>query len=142
MRFTSMRGAWQKTYGMEYRWDRFEVGPDSGSTRLLTPLADFTRMMADDPVDTRHGFKLAVHARGGVDQVLSDVSFLQLSTLDQGITRVGRRNRLIGRVEAAWTYTKDFRDLPRRCVSSREARAACAVTATRSSASSTRCRRR
>ena len=112
MRLTSMRGAWQKTYGMEYRWDRFEVGPDSGSTRLLTPLADFTRMMADDPVDTRHGFKLAVHARGGVDQVLSDVSFLQLSTLDQGITRVGRRNRLIGRVEAAWTYTKDFRDLP------------------------------
>ena len=112
LRLTSMRGAWHKTYGMEYRWDRFEVGPDSGNTRFLTPLADFTRMQANDPVDVRRGFKLQVHARGGADQVLSDATFFQLSTLDQGITRVGRRNRLIGRVEAAWTLTHDFRELP------------------------------
>jgi translocation and assembly module TamA len=112
LRLSSTRGAWQKTYGMEYRYDRFEVGPDSGSSVLLTPLTDWTRMQADDPVDTRRGFKLAAHARGAVDQVLSDASFLQLSTLDQGITRLGRSNRLIGRAELAWTYTKHFRDLP------------------------------
>jgi len=112
LRFSSTRGPWQRTYGLEYRHDDFEVGPDSGTTVLLTPLTDWTRLLADDVVDTRHGFKLTAHARGGVDQVLSDVSFLQLSTRDQGITRIGRNNRLLGRVEVAWTLANDFRSLP------------------------------
>jgi translocation and assembly module TamA len=112
VRLTSTRGAWQKAYALEFRRDKFEVGPDSGTTVLLTPITEWTRMQADDPVDVRHGFKLTASARGGKEGVVSDVSFVQLATHDVGIVRVGGGNRLLGRVDLAWTGVDGFRRLP------------------------------
>jgi translocation and assembly module TamA len=112
VRQTGLRGPWQETVGLEYRRERFIVGPDAGTTRLLTPVVEYVRTQVDDAIDTRRGFRLAATARGALDAVLSDLTLVQLTTRDQGILPVGASNRLLGRVELAWTTTRDFRDLP------------------------------
>lgn len=112
LRATSPRGPWHQTYGLEYRHENFEVGPDSGTTRLLTPVAEYVRMEADDPINVRRGYRLSMRARGALDAVISDQTFLQFTTRNQGIAPIGRRNRLLGRAELAWTAVRDFRELP------------------------------
>ncbi len=112
LRATSPRGPWQQTYGLEYRREQFEVGPDSGTTRLLTPLTEYVRIEADDPINVRRGYRLSVSARGALDAVLSDQTFFQLTTRNHGIAPIGGRNRLLGRVELAWTAVRDFHELP------------------------------
>jgi translocation and assembly module TamA len=112
VRATSPRGPWHQTFGLEYRHEHYEVGPDSGTTRLLTPIAEYVRVETDDPIDTRKGYRLTFTGRAAADAVLSDLDVLQFGTRDQGIAPLGKNNRVLGRFEAGWTSARELRELP------------------------------
>ena len=70
---------------------------DSTTATLLMPGYRLERTKADNVVQTSHGYRLSLEARGSSEYLLSTVTMLQLRQR-QGIHRFGQGGRVTGRV--------------------------------------------
>jgi translocation and assembly module TamA len=109
--FTRNLGTWRQSFSLGFQREEFEVGVDSGLSDLLIPEVSIGKVKADDRIYPAWGRRLDLVARGAVEGVLTDTSFLQLSARGKSIWSFGEV-RLIARAEAGWTSTDDFRSLP------------------------------
>jgi translocation and assembly module TamA len=108
------RGRWRESLSLFYQRETFKVGVDRGVSRLLTPGGSWTRVIADDRIDTKNGHRLQFQIQGAAESVLSTATFLQARVTGKWIRSVSDRNRLIGRADVGHTLTSDFRRLPPR----------------------------
>jgi translocation and assembly module TamA len=108
------RGGWRESLSLFYQREDFKVGVDRGISRLLVPGGSWTRVVADDRIDTKNGYRLQFQARGATESVLSNATFLQLEAQGKAIRSLSDRDRLIGRADLGHTITSDFRSLPPR----------------------------
>jgi translocation and assembly module TamA len=106
------RGSWRER--LELRWQRedFTVGPDRGTSELLTPLISWRRVEADDVLYPLSGRELRLQLRGAVEGVLADASFAQAIGEAQYVRSLWGPLRGQVRVTAGYTETPDFRQLP------------------------------
>jgi translocation and assembly module TamA len=106
------RGSWRER--LELRWQRedFTIGPDSGTSELLTPLISWRRVEADDVLYPLSGRELRVQVRGAAEGILADASFAQVVGEAQYVRALWGPLRGQVRVTAGYTETPDFRDLP------------------------------
>lgn len=112
--YTFLSHGVSETYGLNFQRENYEVGLDKGTSNLLVPSAGFEKVQADDRIYTTNGYRLRLTFQGAEESVLSDASFLQGLAEGKAIRTVGERNRLIGRLQAGYTATSEFRQLPPR----------------------------
>ena len=106
-------GRWRQTVALDFQRTDFEVGVDSGVSRLLTPQATWSRVFADDPIYPSHGERLEFSLRGASDSVLSNATYVQGKAKAKFIQSFAdRRFRFLGRGELGYTETSQFRQLP------------------------------
>jgi translocation and assembly module TamA len=106
------RGAWHESFGLFFQRQQFTVGVDQGRPDLLFPELSWRWLKSDAPIQPRSGNRVAFVLRGASDQVVSDVTFGQLSVQWKGLHGAGPRARVIARAEAGGTRSTDFHALP------------------------------
>jgi len=85
---------------------------DTTTSRLFMPADRWLMSTADDRLYPRKGLRLHFKVNGSLEQVLSDVSFLQVSIDARGVLGLPWRSRLIGRVNTGGTLIDQFDNLP------------------------------
>ena len=104
---------WRRTFALDLAHERFEVGTDRGSSLLLVPSARLERSVAHanaGPLDT--GWRVAAVLSGTHEQLLSDVSFLQLLLEGRYAFALGTQSRVLARLEGGTTWVAGFAELP------------------------------
>jgi translocation and assembly module TamA len=105
-------GQWRATPALSYRRENYRVGVDQGIVKTLLPEATWSRVRADDALQTWNGDRVSLNVRGAHERVVSDVSLLQGRVDGKLIQSFGSRSRGIARFEVGATKTGDFRELP------------------------------
>ena len=106
---------WLKTYALDYRVERFELGDEKPISQLLIPSAEWTRTLPaelEKRIFATNGAWLRLFVRGGAEALLSDTSFLQPMVSAKWIRSFANRHRLIGRAALGTTWVSDFSALP------------------------------
>lgn len=106
------RGGIRETYTLTYQREDFQVGPDDATSYLTIPEFTWSFVRADDRVYAKHGLRVRIRLRGAAEQVLSDVSFVQVSSGAKWIGSPFYRTRVLARGDAGYTRTERFRSLP------------------------------
>jgi translocation and assembly module TamA len=105
-------GQWRAVPALSYRRENYVVGVDRGIVKTLLPEGTWSRVRADDPLQTWRGDRVSFNVRGAHERVVSDVSLLQGRVDGKLIQSLGQRSRGIARFEVGATKTGDFRELP------------------------------
>jgi translocation and assembly module TamA len=116
---------WIRTLGVHALAGTFTVGkrgnePDNtpgiehGRSTLVFGEAALSRKQADNPNFARRGWSINLAVRSTAGSLLSDASFSQVTADAKWIRAFGakKRNRLILRGSAGYTWTNDFSALP------------------------------
>ncbi len=106
------RWGWNETLGLTYQFESFKLGDTSEDTQLLIPRIGYTRTVTDNPVYTRNGYRIGMEVRGAVEDVVSDLSFLQANIQGKYIHSLGDNGRIIARSKLGGTIVSEFRELP------------------------------
>ncbi len=106
------RGLWRESLFVNYQVEEFVVGSDTGESTLLMPGINWSRSWGKNIITSFDGIRFDIGLRGAREDLLSDVSFLQLHGGIKAINRLSQRNRLITRGRIGTTWTDDFHQLP------------------------------
>ena len=83
--------------GLELRDEIYDVGETSGDSLLLLPSINAGAVFADDLLNTKNGLQVSLGVVGGVEGVVSDVNFAQVTANGKAIISPLPDWRLIGR---------------------------------------------
>jgi translocation and assembly module TamA len=104
---------WRRNLGLDYSYEKYEVADQEDAVTLLVPNIQWTKIKSDGLSYSQHGWKLDYRLEGALDQILSSVSYLQLTTHDKFIFGFGGGHwRLLGRTELSATLTDELTELP------------------------------
>jgi translocation and assembly module TamA len=104
---------WLEEQVLVFGQESYKVsGEPHNTTLLLMPGIGWTRVIADNPLYPRNGLRVNFKTRGSLQDVISDISFLQLMGSFKGILGLPWRSRVIGRVDAGATFMNSFDQLP------------------------------
>jgi translocation and assembly module TamA len=90
----------------------FDVGSQSGRSRLFMPGVGWTRLNAEDTIRPDRGSRLRFLLRAASDDLLSNTSFMQLVVRGKWIWPLPGRSRLLLDTQAGQTWFDKFEDLP------------------------------
>jgi translocation and assembly module TamA len=111
--FTRLDNGWQKTLFLNYERDeQFEVGTQTGSSTLVMPGINWTRIRADDRIYTTHGQRFMIEVRGGSETLGSTTSFLQARINAKFVRRLFSWGRVLARADLGYTEVLNFEELP------------------------------
>ena len=102
---------WIRTLSADYDYERFNVGEDADSSRLLQPAIAFDHKFADLEVYPNRGRRFGIELRGAADWLGSTTTFAQIRSWARWIRAVGN-GRVIVRGTAGFTYKSEFDELP------------------------------
>ena len=103
----------RRRLGLDLTHENWAFGDNPSNTAtLLVPSIDFTKKNADDPFFARRGYSGTVRLLGGVEDVGSDVSFMQLQLFAKAVLPLFEQSRLLLRGEFGATTTDVFDALP------------------------------
>jgi translocation and assembly module TamA len=100
-----------ETWFVEASQERFSIGEDSGSSRLIMPGTAWDWSRGDDPIYPRRAWRVAVELRGAARVLASDVDFVRAQLSAKRILPIGD-NRLIARGEIGQSLVAGFDELP------------------------------
>lgn len=108
---TRTRGDWNETWSFDVQRELSHEAVDLWTT-LVMPGVTWDRLVSDDPLDPKEGYKVLVEARGASEAVLSTVDFFQVRAKGKWVTTLGEKGRFIGRAELGATAVDDAALLP------------------------------
>jgi translocation and assembly module TamA len=107
------RGGWRRNLGVDYRYEDYEVSDDESNTfNGLVPHASWSKVVADDPINTKNGYRLRFLTQGTARNVLSETSYLSGSISYKWIKTLGKGNRFITRGDLGATWAAGIDDVP------------------------------
>ncbi len=110
---THRRGRnWAETNYVEYSVEDFEVGEQEGTSQLALIGTSWARTTSIDAPRPLKGYSVSLDVRGATKAFLSDNDLIQVILRGRQILPLGERFRLLGRMQAGWTWQKEFEDLP------------------------------
>lgn len=110
---THRRGkSWAETNYLEFTEEEFEVGDQEGTSQLLLFGTSWARTTGVDVPRPRSGYSVSLDVRGALQALLSDNDLLQVIGRARKIVPLGSRVRLLGRVQAGWSWLHEFDELP------------------------------
>jgi translocation and assembly module TamA len=112
-RTRQLNNLWLEEQVLAFGRESYKVnGEERNSTTLLMPGIGWSRIIADNPLYPRNGLRVRFNTRGSLDEVVSDVSFLQLMGSAKGILGLPWQSRVIGRINTGATFMNSFDELP------------------------------
>ncbi|UTW07836.1 autotransporter assembly complex protein TamA [Pseudomonas benzenivorans] len=103
---------WQRVISLKWRHEEFRLGDDAGLSTLLMPGVSYAYLHSDNQLDPNQGYRLqfdlAVAKRG----LLSDADVVHGDVLVKGLTTLGQKHRLLGRVQLGATESTGFATVP------------------------------
>jgi translocation and assembly module TamA len=107
------RFGWRRELGVDYRYEDYQVADgDSDSFNGLVPHASWSKLVADDPINTRNGWRLKFLLQGTAENLLSETSFLSTGINGKLIRSLGAGNRFIARANLGATWATSVMDVP------------------------------
>ncbi len=107
------RSGWRRDLGLDYRYEDYEVADeDSDSFNGFVPHASWSKLVADDPINTKNGWRLKFLLQGTARNVLSETSFLSTAVNGKLIRSLGQGNRFITRASLGATWATSITDVP------------------------------
>ncbi len=97
---------------MNHEEEDFDVADDEGRTTLLIPGISWTKIWADNPVNTKRGLRVYLDIHGTHESLISDTSFLQFRTQLKYIRGLWTDSRIIIRGEGGASLVREFSELP------------------------------
>lgn len=111
-RVTALPGNWLQTLFLDYRWEDFDIGGESGLAYLLIPGVTWFRSQADNIIYPHQGSRISLQLQGAAQKLISNSSFTQLTLRGKIIRSLTARSRLLVRGDAGVTWASDFSKLP------------------------------
>ena len=108
---TRNREQQQWSYGISYRDEQFTEGLVSQDINLLVPTASWHYLSADDLYSPTKGWKLSSTIRGAHEDLVSDLSFLQLSVEAKAVLPM-QAGRFLTRLQLAGSIVQNAKTLP------------------------------
>jgi translocation and assembly module TamA len=106
------RRNWRREIGVEYRYEDYEIGDEERSTFSgIVPYASFSKVKADDPINTRNGYRAKAQLKGTTSG-LAPSSWLSGSLGVKWIKSLGDEMRLISRADLGATWSASLDDVP------------------------------
>jgi translocation and assembly module TamA len=107
------RGKWRETLSLSYSHEDYVVGTvDTGTSNLVIASANFTRVVADNNIFATKGTRVGLLARGSVEGLLADETFLELTVPAKAIVSFLGDGRVITRAELGAILTSKLSSLP------------------------------
>jgi translocation and assembly module TamA len=107
------RSGWRRNLGIDYRYEDSEVAEDdSDGFNGLVPNASWSKVVADDPINTNNGWRLKFLLEGTARNVLSETSYLSANANGKLIRTLGKGNRFITRANLGATWAEGLADVP------------------------------
>lgn len=103
---------WRQTLFLDYSYEDFTAGSESGRTLLLVPGGNWLHSVSNNPVRPSKGHRLELEVKGSYKNPLSDVSFIQGYLSGVLIRKLPLRGKFIGRTELGATLADPFEKLP------------------------------
>lgn len=105
---------WTKLYNLDYLGERFYIGSQQHTAKLLMAGLSWSRIDAKNRLNVTNGSSLTLEARTAVKPLLSTLSFAQADARFKWIRSLTPKNRLILRTEAGTTLISntDFPNFP------------------------------
>jgi len=108
----SMREKWLRTLSMDVTNESFDIGGEVTTTRMVVPGITFDEKIADRDIFPLRGRRLGVEVRGTDEVLTSTTSYAQVTMWARLIRSFGNGNRVLLRLNAGATASKDFSRLP------------------------------
>lgn len=103
---------WQQVISVDWQDERYEVGDESGHSRLLLPGLSLDKLQTDDSIDPSEGYRLQLQSRVASQALLSSVDVVQIIVSARGLTTLADRHRLLARAQVGAIATNEFEDVP------------------------------
>ena len=104
---------WQKSLFVNVERDKdFVVGGQTGSSTLVMPGINWTRIHADDRIYTTFGNRFMVEVRGGSETLGSTTSFIQGRANVKFVRRFQNYGRVLARGDVGYSKVLNFEQLP------------------------------
>ena len=108
----AMSDTWLRTLSLDASNESFTVGQDVDTSRFIVPGITFDQKISDRDVFPTYGRRLGAELRGTDEALGSTTSYLQATVWTRWIRSFGSGNRILTRLKAGVTSSKDFGQLP------------------------------
>jgi translocation and assembly module TamA len=106
-------GGWRRNISLDYRYEDYEVAEtDSDIFNGLVPNISWSKTEADNPLNTRNGYRLKYFLQGTAGGVLSQTSWFGGSVSYKQVKSFGEQFRLIGRADLGAIWASSLEDVP------------------------------
>ena len=108
-----LAGDWDRRYYLKYQRSIFDFDEgEDNAVSVLAPGVTFSRQWLDDPAWAQRGFSLWVDTHAAQKGLLSSATFVQGRVRTKAALPMGKKGRLLGRVEVGATAAREFNKLP------------------------------
>ncbi len=108
----AMTETWLRTLSVDMSNESFNVGETVDTSRAIIPGIMFDRKVADRDVFPLRGHRLGAELRGTDESLGSTMTFAQATAWFRWVRAIGKGNRVLARVNAGVTASRDFTTLP------------------------------
>lgn len=104
---------WRRTVGIDYTYEDYEISDiQTGISSELAPNISWSKTVADDPINTKRGYRIRYGLLGAVEGVISNASYLSAALQFKWIHGFAEKYRFITRADLGATLAEDLTELP------------------------------
>ncbi|RKT42800.1 autotransporter secretion outer membrane protein TamA [Thiocapsa rosea] len=104
---------WRRTVGIDYLYEDYEISDiQTGITSELAPNISWSKTVADDPINTKRGYRIRYGLLGAVEGVVSNATYLSAALQFKWIHGFAEKYRFITRADLGATLADDLTELP------------------------------
>jgi translocation and assembly module TamA len=104
---------WRRIIGLDYRYEDYKVtDDDSDNFNGLVPNISWSKVVADDPINTRNGYRVKAYFQGTSEDLLSTSNWLSGQLNYKMIKSVTGNMRFIGRTDLGAIWANSVEDVP------------------------------
>lgn len=105
---SKLPSGWQRVISLKYQREEYRLGDDSGLSNLLMPGVSFSYLRSDSRIDPHNGYRLQFDLQAAKEGLGSDTNLIHGNVLLKGLTTLGKRHRLLGRVQFGGSATNGY----------------------------------
>ncbi|NCC26829.1 MAG: outer membrane protein assembly factor [Gammaproteobacteria bacterium] len=104
---------WRRTVGIDYTYEDYEISDiQTGISSELAPNISWSKTVADDPINTKRGYRIRYGLLGAVEGLISNASYLSAALQLKWIHGFADKYRFITRADLGVTLAEALTELP------------------------------
>ncbi len=104
---------WRRTVGIDYTYEDYEISNiQTGISSELAPNISWSKTVADNPINTKRGYRIRYGLLGAVEGLISNASYVSAALQLKWIHGFAEKYRFITRADLGATLAEDLTELP------------------------------